>query len=433
MEDDNHGFEVVTGSTAHLTAPDSLGIYKANQVDDNTSVCPIPPGSPAYSSSSVSSPREHSSTPVNDFQQTYSFEPYRDNPEEVSTTQLLYTSFDGPIDTSNGKCPIGSEEDSDYHFNHSSRRHARKLWIASILSTFFFFLELSGGWITGSLALLSDSFHLLSDIISFAISLLSIYLARKPATRSHSYGYHRAEILGALASILLIWALTGYLCVEAYDRIQNPQEIDGPTMCLIASIGVVVNIVLLLVLGHHGHGHGHDSHGHDSHGHDSHSHDSHGHNHCGGDSVNVRSALLHVLGDFISSLGVLISSIVITIDSTKSWVDPLCTFFFSALVMCSTFGILRSSLRVLMEATPLHIDANAVRGDLEKIQGVSSVHDLHIWDLTVGRTTLTAHLQLRPHDPDSQEEPLMPTDVLAKARRMLKDKYGIFQVTIQVE
>ncbi|CAG8668912.1 36674_t:CDS:2 [Gigaspora margarita] len=395
MEDDNHDFEVVTGSTAHLTAPDSLGIYNANQVEsysDNTSVCPIPPGSPAYSSSSVSSPRECSSTPVNDFQQSYSFEPYRDDPEEVSTPQLLYTSFDGPIDTNNGKCPIGSEEDSDYyHSDNSSRRHARKLWIATVLSTFFFVLELFGGWITGSLALLSDSFHLLS---------------------AHSYGYHRAEILGALASIILIWALTGYLCVEAYDRIQNPQEIDGPTMCLIASIGVVVNIVLLLVLGHN---HGHDG--------------SHDHHHCG-DNVNVRSALLHVLGDLISSLGVLISSIVITVDSTKSWVDPLCTFFFSALVMCSTFGIFRSSLRVLMEATPLHIDANAVRDDLEKIQGVRSVHDLHIWDLT---TTLTAHLQLYPYDPDRQEEPLMPTDVLAKARRMLKDKYGIFQVTIQVE
>ncbi|CAG8571717.1 7267_t:CDS:2 [Dentiscutata erythropus] len=367
MEDSINDFEFVTGSTAHLTVPDSLGIYNINQVEpysDNTSVCPIPPGSPAYSSSMASSPREYSPNLVNGSQNGFPF-PYRDDPEEASTPQLLYTSFDGPIDTNNGKCPIGNEEDNDYHSNTSSKRYARKLLIATVISSFFFSLELFGGWIAGSLALLSDSFHLLSDIISFAISLLSIYLAQKPATRSHSYGYHRAEILGALASILLIWILTGYLCVEAYDRIQNPTEVDGPTMCIIASI----------------------------------------------------AAVLHVLGDLISSLGVLISSIVITIDSTKSWVDPLCTFFFSALVMFSTVGILRSSLRVLMEATPLHIDANAVRSDLENIPG----------------TTLTAHLQLHPYDPDTQEEPLRPTDILAKARHMLKKEYGILQVTIQVE
>ncbi|CAG8574654.1 7269_t:CDS:2 [Dentiscutata heterogama] len=334
MEDDINDFEFVTGSTAHLTIPDSLGIYNINQVEsysDNTSVCPIPPGSPAYSSSMASSPREYSSNLVNSSQNGFPF-PYRDNPEEASTTQLLYTSFDGPIDTNNGKCPIGNEEDNDYHShsNTSSKRYARKLLIATVISSFFFFLELFGGWIAGSLALLSDSFHLLS---------------------AHSYGYHRAEILGALASIILIWILTGYLCLEAYDRIQYPTEVDGPTMCIIASIGV------------------------------------------------------------------LISSIVITIDSTKSWVDPLCTFFFSALVMFSTFGILRSSLRVLMEATPFHIDANAVRSDLENIPG----------------TTLTAHLQLNPYDPDTQEEPLRPTDILAKARHMLKKEYGILQVTIQVE
>ncbi|CAG8719677.1 21378_t:CDS:2, partial [Racocetra persica] len=408
--EDNIDFEFVTNSNPHLTNPDSLGIYNINQVEsysDNTSVCPIPPGSPAYSSSMASSPREFSSTPVNGFQQDLPFEPYRDDPEEASATQLLYTSFDGPIDSDNGKCPINVEEDNDYHSNTSSKKYARKLRIAIVISTTFFVLELVGGWISGSLALLSDSFHLLSDIISFAISLLSIYLAQRPATRSLSYGYHRAEILGALASILLIWLLTGYLCFEAYDRIQNPKSVDGLTMCVVASIGVMVNIV-----------HGHDK--------------NHGHHHCG-DNVNVRAALLHVLGDLLSSLGVLISSIVITLDPSQSWVDPLCTFIFSTFVMLSTVGIVRSSVRVLMEATPPHIDAHAVRADLEEISGVKSVHDLHIWELTVGRTALTAHLQLHPYDPEIQQEPLKPTEILANARRMLKNNYGILQVTIQVE
>ncbi|CAG8525629.1 14503_t:CDS:2, partial [Racocetra fulgida] len=274
MEDD---FEFVTNSNPHLTNPDSLGIYSINQVEsysDNTSVCPIPPGSPAYSSSMASSPREFSSTPVNGFQQDLPFEPYHDDPEEASATQLLYTSFDGPIDSDNGKCPINIEEDNEFHSN---------------------------------------------------------------------------------------------------------------------------------------------THGHDK---------NHGHHHCG-DNVNVRAAILHVLGDLLSSLGVLISSIVITLDPSQSWVDPLCTFIFSTFVMLSTVGIVRSSVRVLMEATPPHIDAHAVRADLEEIPGVKSVHDLHIWELTVGR--------LHPYEPEIQQEPLKPTEILAKARRMLKNNYGILQVTIQVE
>ncbi|PKY40367.1 cation efflux protein [Rhizophagus irregularis] len=232
--------------------------------------------------------------------------------------------------------------------DRTSKRYASKLWIAIVISLLFFVIELIGGFIAGSLALLSDSFHLLSDVVSFAISLLSIYLARRPATKSLSYGYHRAEILVALVSIFLIWGLTGYLCYEAYDRIQHPIDVDGKTMCFVASIGVAVNIV-------HSHSHGSDH----------------------GNSVNVRAALLHVLGDFLSSLGVLISSIVIMLDDSKTWVDPLCTFFFSALVMATTFGILRSGIRVLMEATPSHIDVHSVRKDLKGIEGVKNIHELH--------------------------------------------------------
>ncbi|RIB08522.1 cation efflux family-domain-containing protein [Gigaspora rosea] len=242
----------------------------------------------------------------------------------------------------------------------SSSQPVKKLWIAIVISLTFFAIELVGGFIAASLALLSDSFHLLSDVVSFGISLLSIYLAQRPATRALSYGYHRAEILGALVSIFLIWLLTLYLCVEAYDRLKNPVQVDGKTMCIVATIGVFVNIENSEALLHE---HGQTE-----------------HEHGNGDkeeNVNIRAALLHVLGDFLSSLGVLISSIVIMFDESKVWVDPLCTFIFSALVMLTTYGVLRSSIRVLMEATPLHIDSSAVKNDLEKIKGVKSVHDLH--------------------------------------------------------
>ncbi|CAG8553903.1 2866_t:CDS:2 [Racocetra persica] len=337
------------------------------------------------------------STVVNLSNNRDSIEPYHDNPSTASIvtgTPLLYTSFNGPDDAHVMCGSNDNDEDNGCRMERSSSQPVKKLWIAIVISLLFFSVELVGGIIAESLALLSDSFHLLSDVVSFGISLLSIYLAQRPATRALSYGYHRAEILGALVSIFLIWLLTLYLCIEAYHRIQNPVQVDGKTMCIVAVIGVFVNIV---------------------------------------DNVNVRAALLHVLGDFLSSLGVLISAIIIMFDPSKVWVDPICTFVFSALVMITTYGVFRSSIRVLMEATPLHIDSFAVRKDLEAIKGVESVHDLHIWDLTVGRTTLTAHIRLHKYDPDVQAEPFVPNEILLLARRILKQKYGISHVTIQIE
>ncbi|CAG8569189.1 11891_t:CDS:2 [Acaulospora colombiana] len=261
------------------------------------------------------------------------FETYQDNLSVTSittaTTPLLYTSFEGPDGTNdNDKCG-GDDEENCFSGRKSTAQSEKKLWIAICISLFFFCVELVGGWLAGSLALLSDSFHLLS--------------------------------------------------------------------------------------GHH-HGHGeHDG--------------DHGH----GENVNVRAALLHVLGDLLSSIGVLISSVIIMCDPNMAWVDPLCTFIFSAFVMATTFGILRSGIRVLMEATPSHIDSHAVEMDLREIEGVESVHDLHIWDLTIGRTRLTAHLRLHEYNPDIRAEPYVAAKILSQAREMLKNKYRISYVTIQIE
>ncbi|CAG8555319.1 7613_t:CDS:2 [Cetraspora pellucida] len=376
-----------------------------------------------------------------------SLESYHDNPNIasiVTNAPLLYTSFNGPDEAQILCGSNDGDEDNGCRMERSSSQPLKKLWIAIVISLTFFAIELIGGIIAGSLALLSDSFHLLSDVVSFGISLLSIYLAQRPATKALSYGYHRAEILGALVSIFLIWLLTLYLCIEAYDRLQNPVQVDGKTMCVVAVIGENDNTPTTLIQENSQREHGGNKEG----------------------NVNVRAALLHVLGDFLSSLGVLISAIVIMIDPNKVWVDPICTFIFSALVMITTYGVFRSSIRVLMEATPLHIDSFAVRRDLEAIKGVESVHDLHIWDLTVGRptmpvlpffvvgcklpsncieqhsessdviytwTTLTAHIRLYKYDPDVHAEPFVPNEILLHARRILKQRYGISHVTIQIE
>ncbi|KAJ3375088.1 hypothetical protein GGF31_005810 [Allomyces arbusculus] len=321
-------------------------------------------------------------------------------------------------------------------------QHAKKrLWIASALCFSFFLVELIGGIWSNSLAILSDSFHLLSDFSGFLISLFSLYLAQRKATKRHSFGFHRAEILGALVSVLIIWVVTGVLIMEAVDRMHNPRPIDGPIMLAVASMGLVVNFILVFALGHghdHGHGHGHD-HGHahqhshnevdaaeQGHGHHDHGHaHGHGHNHR---NINLRAAIIHIIGDIVSSVGVLISSVIITLYPEWVIVDPICTFFFSAIVMCTTFALIRDSIGILMESTPAHIDPHQIETDLLAIPNILAVHDLHVWVLTVGKPALAVHVEVPAHLPVAEYDL-----VLTSAQDLLCDKYSVHHTTIQVD
>ncbi|KAL7754216.1 hypothetical protein RI367_000197 [Sorochytrium milnesiophthora] len=317
-----------------------------------------------------------------------------------------------------------------------SQKATRKLWIASGLCMTFFVIELVGGIMSGSLAILSDSFHLLSDLSGFLISLFAIYLAQRKATKKHSFGFHRAEIIGALVSVFLIWIVTGVLVKEAIDRVREPQPVDGRMMMIIAVLGLGVNLILVFALGH-GHDHGHD------HGH-GHSHN-HGHAHVdeeqgiapaatagvsGNDhhNLNVRAAIIHVIGDIISSIGVLISSIVIYYRPEYTIVDPICTFVFSVIVLFTTFQLIRDSLTVLMEGTPAHIDPHAVEQDLLDVSGVMAVHDLHIWTLTVGQVALAVHVEVVPNVSVARY-----SEILSDIEDMLCTKYKVHHNTVQLE
>ncbi|KAG0293368.1 hypothetical protein BGZ98_002194, partial [Dissophora globulifera] len=260
-----------------------------------------------------------------------------------STTPLIsslgqsYGTSQGPVvvhmDDSNGGSRVGSPSlrpvtpppiaCKGVLITNESTKNKRKLVFVTVLCLCFFTVEMVGGYFASSLALMSDAFHLLSDVVSFMVSLIAIWLSEQPATKRHSFGYHRAEVLAALMSVFIIWILTAVLLMEAVERIKNPTAIDGKTMCVVAAIGVGVNIVLAFALGHdhdHGHGHGHD-HSHDhNHGHDhshehngahSHSHTpTHSHDHSGSKkpkqkkemNINVKAATLHVIGDLISSV-----------------------------------------------------------------------------------------------------------------------------------
>ncbi|RCH92551.1 hypothetical protein CU097_009740 [Rhizopus azygosporus] len=309
----------------------------------------------------------------------------------------------------------------------------RKLWFAVALACVFFATELVAGYFANSLALMSDAFHLLSDVASFIVALVAIYLAEKPPTKRHTFGFHRAEVIAALVSVLTIWVLTAFLVNEAIQRIKSPQEINAKLMCITATIGVFVNIILAYVLGgHHGHSHGH-SHEH-SHDNDTHSHDDEeeaNHNDISAPhretNINLRAAALHVIGDLLASVGVLISSIILIFKPDYTIVDPLCTFLFSILVLYTTYHLVKDSLAVLMEGVPGNIHPDLIEKSLLGVPGVIAVHDLHVWTLSPGKYSLTAHIKV-DHTADISYD-----EVLSKGQHIVCDVYGVHHSTLQIE
>lgn len=273
---------------------------------------------------------------------------------------------------------------------------------------------------------MSDAAHLLSDLAGLLISLLAIIVARMPAVETMSFGFGRAKVLGAFLSLVLIWGLTIVLVVSAAVRLLNPTLVSGPLMFLLGSIGLIVNAILSFVLGHshqclglahqHGHGHGHahehgHAHGHAhelAHGHaQGHAHE-HTHDHCHEhdhkhehmhetvheqgtyfwdwrrwignniESLNVRAAYLHVLGDKLQSVAVMIAALVLTFYPGLSFVDPLCTLVFAGIILFTTKDLAVETIGVLMEGAPQDISVPAVVERLLAIPGVKSVGDFHL-------------------------------------------------------
>ncbi|KAI9471904.1 MAG: cation efflux protein [Benjaminiella poitrasii] len=298
----------------------------------------------------------------------------------------------------------------------SSSSTKRKLAIAMTMALLFFATELIAGYFANSLALMSDAFHLLSDAASFIFALTAIYLAEKPPTKKHTFGFHRAEVIAALVSVLTIWVLTGFLVLEAINRIKSPQVIDAKLMCITASIGVFVNIILAAVLGGHHHHHVTDNNDEESTKNINNKEK----------NINLRAAALHVIGDLIASVGVLVSSVILIFKPEYTIVDPLCTFAFSIIVLYTTFHLVKDSLIVLMEGTPGHIESEAIKQSLVQVSGVISVHDMHIWELSPGKSFFTAHIIVSEYEKGHGI-------ILAKSQQIIHDTYGIQHITLQIE
>ncbi|XP_055732010.1 proton-coupled zinc antiporter SLC30A8-like isoform X3 [Salvelinus fontinalis] len=350
----------------------------------------------------------------------------------------------------------------------------KRLYVVSAVCLVFMIGEILGGYFAGSLAVMTDAAHLLVDFASFIISLVSLWLSSRPATRTLSYGWHRAEILGALLSVVTIWLVTGVLVYLAVQRlIRDNYEIEGTIMLITSGCAVLANIIMAFTLHQSGHGHSHGglssghshshgnkdkgNHGHshavgDRHGHSNKSNHSHGngnqenHSHGNGDveqhggvdvqryelsesqpqaNASVRAAFVHVVGDLLQSISVLVSAIIIFFKPEYKIADPICTFLFSIFVLGTTITILRDILIVLMEGTPAGVKHGEVRDRLLAVKGVKSVHSLHIWALTMNQTVLSAHVAI---DDLVDSQP-----VLREMTQTCFSNYNFHSVTIQLE
>lgn len=255
--------------------------------------------------------------------------------------------------------------------------------------------EVVGGIYAGSLALVADAGHMLSDAAALGLSLFAIAFARRPPTARQTYGFHRAEILAALVNGATLVAIAIFIGVEAVERLRAPTPVAGPLMLGVAVGGLVVNIVGLVVL------HGDRDH-----------------------SLNLRGAWLHVLTDALGSVQAIGAAALIWAFGWN-WVDPVASIAIALLVVHSSWTLLRHAVAVLMESAPGDLDVDAVRSALLGVEGVTGVHDLHVWSITTGFVALSAHLVVR----EATDGP----DVLTRATAMVGERFAITHVTLQID
>ncbi|KAM9860848.1 putative proton-coupled zinc antiporter SLC30A4 [Aulostomus maculatus] len=304
------------------------------------------------------------------------------------------------------------------------RRVMKRLVLAALLYFLFMTGEIIGGYVSNSLAIMTDAVHMLTDVVGILFSLLALWLSRKPPSKRFTFGLHRLEVISAVLSVLLIYILTAILLFEAVQRtITQDFDIDGDVMLITAAVGVAVNLVMGFLLnqggGHlHSHGHAHSQSPAAAPGPQQQS--SQG-------SLAVRAAFIHALGDLIQSVGVLIAAYIVRFKPEYKLADPICTYIFSILVLCTTIRIIRDTTVIVLEGAPGHLDTLQIKEDLLKLEDVQSVDELNVWALTGDKTAALVHLQLMPSSANNWE------DVQVQARNLLLHTHGVSRCTVQVQ
>ncbi|WP_413203377.1 cation diffusion facilitator family transporter [Rhodospirillum sp. A1_3_36] len=304
---------------------------------------------------------------------------------------------------------------TEFSQNQDNGRRNR-MALSLILTGGFMVAELIGGWITGSLALMADAAHMLSDTGALALALGAMTLARRPANDRRTYGLHRLEVLAAFVNGLLLMGLSIWIVIEAIPRVTSPEPVIAGPMMFIAVLGLVVNIAVYRILS----GDGGDAAGH-AHGHGGHGHGAHG----GNKDLNTRAALAHVMGDLLGS-GAAILAAAIILATGWTVADPLLSILVSALVARSALAIIRESAHVLVEGTPPGLDIHSLSLDMERtVEGEAAVHHLHAWSLTPDHPMVTFHVVVG-HEAD-------PEATLASLKQRLEVRWAIRHSVIQVE
>ena len=316
-----------------------------------------------------------------------------------------HDDHDGHSEDAHGHDDHDDDDDHSGH-GHAGHDHAhdlrgasrRSLILALILISTYMVAEVIGGAVSGSLALIADAGHMLTDAAAIGMALFAMWISERGATIERTYGYYRTEILAAFMNALALWLIVGWILWEAFHRFRaDEHHVDGWPVLIVGVGGLVVNLIAAWLL-----------------------HRSSEH------SLNVEGAFQHVLADLMGSVGVVISGILII---WQGWtiVDPILSVVISLLILFSSWNLVMKVFRVLLEGVPEHIDVYKLCSDIEELPGVTVIHDVHVWTITSGNEILTAHVLLDPEHPGSDQE------LLQQMQQIVKRRYNIEHVTVQLE
>ena len=287
------------------------------------------------------------------------------------------------------------DEDHHNHSHHSHVNSGRRLKVVLLLTALYMLAEAIGGWLTNSLALLSDAGHMLTDVAALALSIFALWFSSRPITVKKTYGYYRLEILAALANGVALVVISLLIVYEAIHRLKHPENVSGFEVMLIAIGGLVVNGISAWLL-----------------------------HAASSENLNMRGAFLHIIGDALGSVGAIAAGVLIWLFN---WTiaDPIISMAMCLLIVFSAWQLIRESVNILLEGTPSHIDVKAVVGAMHEIEGVREVHDLHVWTISSNKYALSAHVRI---DANASYKKTLDT-----IRDKLHKRFNMDHLTIQIE
>jgi cobalt-zinc-cadmium efflux system protein len=283
------------------------------------------------------------------------------------------------------------------HRHSHSHSTGSRLKLGIIISSVIFVAEVVGGIVSNSLALLSDAGHVFTDIVALSLSAFALRQSQRPADHGMTFGYHRLGVIVAVVNGLAILGIAAFIVYEAVQRFQAPPEVDSPVMLGVAVIGLTANLVVAFWL-----------------------------REAQKESINIKSAYWHVLGDALASIGVIVGAVVIMLTGFTA-ADAIVSAVIAVIIAVSAWGVLSEAVRVLLEATPAHVKLDELAGHIRQVPGVEDVHDLHVWSLTPQFHALSAHVVIG--DRLTSESARVREEI----ERLLSRRYGITHSTLQVE